>query len=99
MEAGPLLGQLLGQPVVPVDVNLDREGEPSLDPHVNPAEFRVQEVVVHHPLGTTRKCQTGLAVAVTELDRAAAFEAAQYGNQSAGQLALPNALIADLLFW
>lgn len=97
-EAGPFLDQLLRQPIVPVHVNLDREGEPGFDPHVDPPELRIEEVVVHHPLRAARECQARLAIAVAKLDRAAAFDATQHGNQAGRQLPLADDLINQFLF-
>lgn len=97
-KAGPLLGQLLGQPVVPIHVNLNREREPGLDPHVHSSKLRVQKVVVQDTLRATRERQARLALAVAEFHRAAALQAAQHRDQATGQLPLADRLVDQLLF-
>ena len=44
--ADPVLIELAREPLVPVDVDLDREGKPGLDTDVEEAEHRIDEVVV-----------------------------------------------------
>jgi len=96
-KARPLLGQLLCQPIVSVHVNLDREREPGLDPHMYPTKLRVEKIVVQHSLRAAGERQAGLTVAITELHRAAALQAAQDSNQAAGQLPLADGLVDQFL--
>ena len=44
--ADPSSIELAREPLVPIDVDLDREGKPGLDPDVEEAEHRIDEVVV-----------------------------------------------------
>jgi hypothetical protein len=83
-EADSLARHLTGEPVVAVDVDLDRVREPGLDPHVHQAELAVDAVVVENPLRTVSKLKPGTLLAVAKFDGAAGFLTTQHGHQPLG---------------
>ena len=79
-EADAFREELPGQPLVAVDVDLDREGEPRLQADVDEAELRVEEVEVEDALRPPREHQARPVLAADQLDGAAAFLDAENGD-------------------
>ena len=94
-EADSLVGQLLGQPVVAVHVDLDRVREPSLQPDVHQTEVGIDAVVVEHSLRTVGKDQLGPPAPMTELDGAAGFLAAEDGHQPRANSVPPDQVLDE----
>lgn len=96
-EAELAMGHLACQPVVPVDIDLDRVGEPRLQADVDQAEVGVKAVVIEDALGSVGETQLRASVAVSEFDGAAGFLAAQNGHQTFAEPVLADQ-ISDELF-
>jgi len=94
-EPNPLLVHLAGEPVVTVDVDLNSVREPGLDTDVHQAELGVDTVVVENPLGTVSELQVGTTLAVPELDGAAGFLAAEYGDETTADGVAPDNVLDE----
>jgi hypothetical protein len=72
---------LPGQPFVAVDIDLDGKREPGLNSHVQASEFRIEKVVVQHPLRAIGKLQPRPLAAPAQLDRPTRFLETEHGQQ------------------
>src|SRR5262249_41376079 len=95
-EAAADVGELAGQPVVTVDVNLGGEREAGLNPNVTEAELRVEEVEVEDALGPAGENEPGPAVAITEFDRAAGLLTTEDADQPFAESACADLLLDEV---
>ena len=96
-EAEAFFEHLPGQPVVAVDVDLDRVGEPRFQADIHQAEFGVQVIIVQHALRPPLEVQRRTAFAVFQGNRAAGLLNAQHGDHSLGELILADECLNELV--
>src|SRR5262249_3220028 len=96
-EANAVLVELPRQPVVPVGVGLEGEGEPGLQTQADQAKLRIEEVEVNDGLGSRGKDQARPALAVAELDRATGLLTAQDTDQPLSKAAVADGLVDEFL--
>ena len=81
-EAQTQAGQLLGQPIVTVDIDLQCERQPGLQADVNQAELRIEKVVIEHALLARPRDQPRPPLAGNQLKRIASFQRTENADQS-----------------
>src|SRR5258708_16479036 len=85
--------QLLGQPVVAVDVDLQRERRPGLQANMNETKLRIEEVIVEHTLLAWLGDEPWSLVAWHQRERVARFLRAEDADEPTF-----DALLADQTF-
>ena len=85
------------QPGVAVDIDLDREGEPSGQADVDLAQLWIDEVEIEHALGSARVDQSRTPLAVDELEARASLHAAEDADQPINDGPLSQDLLDQLL--
>ena len=89
-ETQLLMHHLLGQPFVAVDIDLDGERQPGLQPDVDQSELRIEEVVVEDPLLSVTADELGPFGTLHECEGGAGFQGAKDADKSLG-----DALVSD----
>jgi hypothetical protein len=73
--------ELASEPLVPVDVDLDREGEPGLDPNVEEPENGIDQVVVDEEALAPRRHDPRLALSVRDPEATAGFDGGDHADE------------------
>src|SRR5260370_37258174 len=89
-EGQSLAVTLCSQPLVAVDIDLERERQPGLEADVHEAKTRIEEIVVEHALLPWPRDKARTFFAARELKGVAGFLGAQDPDESLG-----NAVLAD----
>jgi len=85
-EAQPMTFHFASQPFMTVNGNLNGEGQPALQPHVNQAEFGMEKVVVEANALARSTDQPRPSAAPGQLEAATAFQLSKHANQALSDL-------------
>ena len=96
-EAYTMSFHLSCQPLVTVDIDLDDEREPGLDPHMHKAKFSVDPIEVETKTAWVGMNDSRLSLSVGELEALALFDKGEHTDQPFGDV-VPSSQVFDKFF-
>lgn len=89
---------LAGEPFVTIDINLDGERKPCLQPDMHEAEFLVYVVEIQAKAARHAGCKPRLSLPIFEFKTGAGFHDGKYADQSLGNTVTQSNLMCALFF-